>query len=91
MKRILTLTALFLLSFWACNKQEHELIIRAPIQHTEYESPTCVADTLEVKKRELFTRLHMCSMQVAWANRTYYVPKKKQVQAQTALYPMYEN
>ncbi len=90
MKRILTITTLLLLSFWACNKQEHTLNIVAPLQAPEPIDELATVDTLEAKKQELFSRLHSCSMRVALANQIYYAPKR-QVEARTALYPIHEN
>jgi len=84
----MTLIALVLVSFWACNKQSQDLNIPAPIQYsahtTEY---SALQETLNAKNAQALQSLVGCSLEIQRANLDY-IKKKRVVEAQTALFPI---
>lgn len=89
MKRTLTLIALVLVSFWACNKQSQELNIPAPVQYsahtTEY---SALQETLAAKNAQALESLVGCSLAIQRANLEH-IKQKRVVTAQTSLFPIH--
>lgn len=98
MKRTLTTLLLVFVCFLACNKQDHDLIIKAPNQSPEtpimYTATETVNEALQAilnrQNEELDSRIKFCSLAVSGLEREKAKEKKRDVIALPSTYPIYE-
>lgn len=97
MKRTLTILALILASFWACNKSSQDLNVPAPlpVEHVaqpleikQFNESLALQETLDLKTQEARNSLERCSLAIQRANLEH-IKQKRVVTAQTSLFPIH--
>ena len=93
MKRTLTLLALVLASFWACNKSSQDLnvpveYVAQPLEIKQFNESLALQETLDLKTQEARNSLARCSLAIQRANLEH-IKQKRVVTAQTSLFPIH--